>query len=67
MLRIWVYRNSIKTHRENDEHEPEDSKARPRKKHPMPKGSWVEPEEGIFQIGDDFYKASGGIFESLKV
>lgn len=31
--------------------------------HPCPGSPWTEIKEGIFYLGDDFYKKSGGIFE----
>lgn len=35
-------------------------------KHPMSKASWIDPKDGIFQINEDFYKTSGGIFELIQ-
>jgi hypothetical protein len=31
--------------------------------HPYSQGSWVKMQNGLFQLDDDFYKHSGGIFE----
>jgi L-alanine-DL-glutamate epimerase-like enolase superfamily enzyme len=33
--------------------------------HPMEKGSWVKAEKGVYNLGSDFYKNSGGIFEPM--
>ena len=30
--------------------------------HPMAGASWIEPENGIFNLDQEFYKQSGGIF-----
>lgn len=31
--------------------------------HPMAGASWTQPRNGIFELNDDYYKNSGGIFE----
>jgi L-alanine-DL-glutamate epimerase-like enolase superfamily enzyme len=31
--------------------------------HPANGASWIEPVDGVFDLGDDFYAAGGGIFE----
>jgi L-alanine-DL-glutamate epimerase-like enolase superfamily enzyme len=31
--------------------------------HPRGKASWVQPEGGVYELGREFYKAGGGIFE----
>lgn len=31
--------------------------------HPMAGASWTKPKNGIFELNDDYYKNSGGIFE----
>ncbi len=31
--------------------------------HPRPQAQWIEMEKGIFLLGDEFYKESGGIFD----
>ena len=33
--------------------------------HPYPDASWRIPENGVYYLNDDYYKKSGGIFESL--
>ena len=35
--------------------------------HPMAGASWIKPQGSIFNLGRDFYKQSGGIFEESKV
>jgi len=30
--------------------------------HPCADGSWIRMDKGLFQLGDDFYRKSGGIF-----
>ena len=37
-----------------------------KKQHPMYGADWIEPKDGIFNIGKDFYRYSGGIY-SWKV
>ena len=32
--------------------------------HPCFKSRWIDPVKGVFELDDDFYKKSGGIFES---
>lgn len=32
--------------------------------HPMAGASWTKPKNGIFELNDNFYDSSGGIFES---
>jgi L-alanine-DL-glutamate epimerase-like enolase superfamily enzyme len=34
--------------------------------HPMPDASWINPENGIFYLDNDFYRNSGGIFGTNK-
>lgn len=31
--------------------------------HPMAGASWAQPKNGVFELNDDYYKRSGGIFE----
>ena len=31
--------------------------------HPYAQGSWIKMQKGLFQLDNDFYKSSGGIFE----
>ncbi len=31
--------------------------------HPMAGSEWIRPRNGIFRLGEDFYRTSGGIFE----
>jgi L-alanine-DL-glutamate epimerase-like enolase superfamily enzyme len=33
---------------------------------PFPKASWVEPQNGIYFLNEDYYQKDGGIFESSK-
>ncbi len=35
---------------------------RMRSYHPMEEKQWTRAEKGLFSLGDDFYKLSGGIF-----
>ena len=34
--------------------------------HPMNNGSWIESQNGVFKIDDDFYENSGGIFKKSE-
>jgi L-alanine-DL-glutamate epimerase-like enolase superfamily enzyme len=34
--------------------------------HPMPAASWTKVKDGVFELGEDFYKHSGGIFLPSK-
>jgi L-alanine-DL-glutamate epimerase-like enolase superfamily enzyme len=36
-----------------------------KKKHPMYGASWIEPENGIFNLEQSFYNESGGIFNDI--
>ncbi|NLB43070.1 MAG: L-alanine-DL-glutamate epimerase, partial [Clostridiales bacterium] len=31
--------------------------------HPYAQGSWIKMQKGLFQLDNDFYKSSGGVFE----
>ena len=33
--------------------------------HPRKEGSWVKAIKGVYELKDDFYKTSGGIFEPI--
>ncbi len=34
-------------------------------RHPAPNASWIEPQNGVFPLSDEFYRSSGGIFLNL--
>lgn len=34
--------------------------------HPYPKAKWIKPKKGIFHLDDDFFKKSGGIFDTPR-
>lgn len=36
-----------------------------RKYHSMPEAPWINPGQGVFQTGKEFYEYSGGIFEPI--
>lgn len=36
-----------------------------RKHHPHPEARWARTERGVFNLGEDYYRAAGGIFELL--
>ncbi|HNS33266.1 MAG TPA: enolase C-terminal domain-like protein [bacterium] len=33
-------------------------------RHPMAGSEWISPRKGIFMLGEDFYRTSGGIYET---
>lgn len=33
--------------------------------HPMQQGAWVKADKGVYNLGSEFYKNSGGIFEPM--
>ena len=33
--------------------------------HPRKEGAWVKATNGVYELNDEFYKSSGGIFESM--
>jgi L-alanine-DL-glutamate epimerase-like enolase superfamily enzyme len=35
-------------------------------KHPMAGSDWIEPKDGNFNLGQEFYKTNGGIFKSVN-
>lgn len=34
--------------------------------HPFPNAEWVKTKKGVFELGQDYYDKSGGIFEPVK-
>ncbi len=34
--------------------------------HPFPNAGWVKTKKGVFELDDDYYQKSGGIFEPVK-
>jgi hypothetical protein len=33
--------------------------------HPRKDGAWVKATNGVYELNDDFYKTSGGIFDPM--
>ncbi|MDX1637949.1 MAG: enolase C-terminal domain-like protein [Balneolaceae bacterium] len=51
---------------ETNGHQNYDNWERMRRYHPFPDAQWANAENGVFELGDDYYEKSGGIFEIPK-